>query len=1212
MRLTITGGFCLLMVSLAVSSGLAAPAGLRIFVATDGDNGNPGTLEAPLATLHAARDRIRAIKAETGLPEGGVTVYLRGGEYVLNTLDFDKMLGRVGTPSHGSATTFKLEREDSGTEQSPILYRAHGDEVVTLARGPDVDFRASLIMNQADFVFFEGIGTKGGRFDLLNRKPVSRVGKPEGGALRVVVAGQARATVVIADEATEVARYAAEELVEHVRKATGVTLPVVREAQAPKSTPAHHRLFLGETQAAKRHGLRAADLAPEAFILRTLNGDLYVLGRESNENPLSQGNPWIGTLHGLYELLERSLKVRWLWPGDLGTHVPRSREVVIAPVNEMIEPPLRYRMWSTDTGIRPTAVFLQRHGMGGGKRPFVGHFVQNWWDIHGKEHPEWFAMNAQGERVGPTLCVSNPELQRRLTEVRSRPEHTPVGQGAWARGSIYDDYWNGGDVLSLGEADSTVFCHCESCQALDAPHPEDLDLSHVWMGRVLADRYAKLYQAAFERARRINPEVRITTFLYWQTFHAPLGDLRLDENYHGEFVQWMSKTMWFPMPEDAYRHLEKQWLGWKKTGLTMAYRPNYFHGGYGLPFFSTRQAGEFLRFAYEHGNLGWAGDSLFNHWATQGPMLYMHMRLLKNPKMTVEEARAEYFSGFGPAAKQVERYFDYWEDFSHQVVQNHNWPAWGLPQMVNAPHIYKPEVFAPAAGILDEALAAARREARPEYARRVEFIRMGLDHAAATMKFMALLDNGAVILHNRERFEATRQAWRELQALRLPRRETTEAKGGIVLDYDLQVSRYPLTHAQFHAFCEATGRPKREHHQAKGKENVGEYPVTGNTWADYAQYCNWLSEQAGLEPAYVRDEEARGGWALRDVPERLKGYRMPLQREWEYAARGGAAADAVTIYAGGNVAAEVAWTGNTDGLQPVGGKKPNALGLYDMSGLVNEWTDEGHLLGGSYWYPAKQAVIYPNPRRTGWAGRLDQQDNNQNWHSGLRVVRTALGDGERAGKAFPEMVLVKAGATLGDPLPFVDVAYLSNNLETRWLKHLDALEKDFEAVAQTPPPPTPWSEWRFRPDSDNRGVEENWQVAEFEAEAWKPIRVPAFWGNTWVGKLIGYGWYRTSFVFPKEWAGEPVHLQFGAVDEQAWVYVNGELVGEHTVESEKLTVGELWDRPFSIKVPAARLKPGEENVLVVRVHNSAAEGGIHKAVSGSAPHPENRRPLPGR
>jgi hypothetical protein len=79
-----------------------------------------------------------------GLPSGGITVSLRGGAYVLNAVEFDALLGRPGSPTLGSAATFKLEREDSGTESSPILSRRHEGEQATLVRGPDVDFRVSL------------------------------------------------------------------------------------------------------------------------------------------------------------------------------------------------------------------------------------------------------------------------------------------------------------------------------------------------------------------------------------------------------------------------------------------------------------------------------------------------------------------------------------------------------------------------------------------------------------------------------------------------------------------------------------------------------------------------------------------------------------------------------------------------------------------------------------------------------------------------------------------------------------------------------------------------------------------------------------------------------------------------------------------------------------------------------------------------------------
>ena len=73
------------LICVAILSGLATAATqaaeetATFYVAVNGNDNNTGTLESPLATLHAARNRIRALKAESGLPREGVTVYLRGG-----------------------------------------------------------------------------------------------------------------------------------------------------------------------------------------------------------------------------------------------------------------------------------------------------------------------------------------------------------------------------------------------------------------------------------------------------------------------------------------------------------------------------------------------------------------------------------------------------------------------------------------------------------------------------------------------------------------------------------------------------------------------------------------------------------------------------------------------------------------------------------------------------------------------------------------------------------------------------------------------------------------------------------------------------------------------------------------------------------------------------------------------------------------------------
>jgi formylglycine-generating enzyme required for sulfatase activity len=73
-------------------------------------------------------------------------------------------------------------------------------------------------------------------------------------------------------------------------------------------------------------------------------------------------------------------------------------------------------------------------------------------------------------------------------------------------------------------------------------------------------------------------------------------------------------------------------------------------------------------------------------------------------------------------------------------------------------------------------------------------------------------------------------------------------------------------------------------------------------------------------------------------------YRLPTESEWEYACR----AHQSTTYCGSNDVDAVAWYGNnSDGkAHPVGQKKPNDFGLYDMSGNAEEWTCSDYINDG--------------------------------------------------------------------------------------------------------------------------------------------------------------------------------------------------------------------------------------------------------------------------
>jgi formylglycine-generating enzyme required for sulfatase activity len=120
-------------------------------------------------------------------------------------------------------------------------------------------------------------------------------------------------------------------------------------------------------------------------------------------------------------------------------------------------------------------------------------------------------------------------------------------------------------------------------------------------------------------------------------------------------------------------------------------------------------------------------------------------------------------------------------------------------------------------------------------------------------------------------------------------------------------------------------------------------PVEKVSWDDAVEFCRMLSEL----PA----EKAAGNV-----------YRLPTEAEWEYACRAGT----TTKYSFGDDGSELGtygWFSLNSGRKahPVGGKQPNALGLFDIHGNVREWCQDRH---GAY---PSGAVTDPTGPTTGSA-----------------------------------------------------------------------------------------------------------------------------------------------------------------------------------------------------------------------------------------------------
>jgi formylglycine-generating enzyme required for sulfatase activity len=123
-------------------------------------------------------------------------------------------------------------------------------------------------------------------------------------------------------------------------------------------------------------------------------------------------------------------------------------------------------------------------------------------------------------------------------------------------------------------------------------------------------------------------------------------------------------------------------------------------------------------------------------------------------------------------------------------------------------------------------------------------------------------------------------------------------------------------------------------------------PVNGVTWYEAAEYCNRLSEKEGIpKDQWCYEPNAKGeygeGMKIKANYQRLSGYRLPREAEWECACRAGT----VTPWSHGAdeaILGSYAWyaTNSNGTMHPVATLKPNGLGLFDVHGNAWQWCQE--------------------------------------------------------------------------------------------------------------------------------------------------------------------------------------------------------------------------------------------------------------------------------
>ncbi|MFT3916717.1 MAG: SUMF1/EgtB/PvdO family nonheme iron enzyme [Anaeromyxobacteraceae bacterium] len=132
-------------------------------------------------------------------------------------------------------------------------------------------------------------------------------------------------------------------------------------------------------------------------------------------------------------------------------------------------------------------------------------------------------------------------------------------------------------------------------------------------------------------------------------------------------------------------------------------------------------------------------------------------------------------------------------------------------------------------------------------------------------------------------------------------------------------------------------------------------------------------------------------------------YRLPTEAEWEYACRSGGRRER---YCGGDDPGAVGWTReDASGLHPVGGKQPNALGLYDMSGNADEYVSDwyGEVF---YWVSPRENPVGP---AYSWSVLVDREPSRVARGNGLATSRMWI-DPRAVGERSGFRVVLETGA----------------------------------------------------------------------------------------------------------------------------------------------------------------------------------------------------------
>ncbi len=475
------------------------------------------------------------------------------------------------------------------------------------------------------------------------------------GAVTLVENGHPAATIVLPSQPTDIEQRAAGELQKYLEMMSGARLPI---KSVDATLKAGDLVFIGRqtgTLSYLGHCLNEERLGYDGVALKSSPHALLILGHKGN-----------GQLFAVYELLKR-LGCRFYLPHPDGEVVPQRSTIKVENLSYIHKPDFIHRVHWNNGNVNPTLVHPEWYADWAAKNYQGGVRIMHGHNYHGfcpaaqyfETHPEYFPLlpGPEGEMersASGQLCLSNPDVVNLAAEAAIRTFDADPNLLSY----------------SLSPNDTSGWCECAQCKAMDSPDPE--------VG--LAWRVLKFNNQVAERVAQKHPDKLVFYYGEYGNMPGPPVGMEAHPNVIAGIVNFYDLMHDINDPNSAQNiEYRKRLQQWAEIARQLFVYEWYTYSM--LPSPQVYVVGPRIRYYRDLGVIGYSGEVL-NRSPDNDLSMYIASQMLWDADQDPEAILDEFFDlYFVEAAEQMREYYDilhetsYYSDYHGVRALDSAWTA---------------------------------------------------------------------------------------------------------------------------------------------------------------------------------------------------------------------------------------------------------------------------------------------------------------------------------------------------------------------------------------------------------------------------------------------------------------------------------------------------------------------------------------------------------